>query len=185
MAKESVWRTGFTSTQSTAPIFDYIKQMCADLDEQTEGQIQAQIVPVHTAMEALQATLSAIKSPLTDVKLFEDSQNASKLYEKTRYQFFIYDRDHQYEFVVFELVCNDMFPVTLHIDETIAQEIKCSDTEKTSSFEAFQRVFERIVQANKVVYIIQKLKELPPRIEQPEEDDVSTNIECDLENDEE
>lgn len=163
MTNESNWITGFSAKQTTKPVLEYLKQQAKDLSDQTEGKVHAELAYTNSMAHSIARSMILVTSKLQHGKLFEDSKDASLLYDKTSYDFFIYDEKHKYEFVLFQLECNDMFPVKILMDATVAQEMKMGDALKIESFGAFTQLFVRMIQTNKVVYIIHKLMNLEER----------------------
>ncbi len=63
-------------------------------------------------------------------------------------------------FSLFQVTCNDTFPVTLLIDPTIADESSLDSKEEVENLDEFCSIFSGIVRSRKVVYIIDRLLHL-------------------------
>ncbi len=174
MPEKSVWIINSDKNGSSQPIIDYITKQGTILGEETCGKIKGVLLPVEYPLSnfaiAGADALLKIRSPSMN-----GFQNASGLYANQTYEFLIIDEIHRYELSVFQIKYNAILPVTLTIDRTIASEANLKETQRIHSLETFKSVFEKIVTTNKVVYIIERLLNMPLPEEEIDENSKSTS----------
>ena len=158
---KSAWIIDTDYAPSSEPILEYINEQGKMLEEDTKGRVKGMLLHGGTSFRDSIALLQAIATPVYSPTQHEDMKNASELYNKQTYEFFIVDKKHNYELSVFKITCNDKMPVSLSVDPTIASESGVSQKSDINSLETFQKEFDRIVTSRKVRYIIMKLMELP------------------------
>lgn len=172
MPEKSVWIINSDKNGSSQPIIDYITKQGTILGEETCGKIKGVLLPAEYSLRNL-----AIDGADAFIRSFSTKgfQNASDLYANKLYEFFIIDEIHRYELSVFQIKYNAILPVTLTIDRTIANEANLKETQRIHSLETFKSVFEKIVTTNKVVYIIERLLNMPLPEEEIDESSKSTS----------
>ena len=158
---KSAWIIDTNFAPSSKPILEYIIAQGKMLEDETNGRVKGILIHGGTSFRNTIALLQAIATPAYSPTQHKDMKNASELYSKQTYEFFIVDSKHNYELSVFKLTCNDQMPVSLNVDPTIALESEVSQNSDIDDLETFQKVFVRIVTSRKVRYIIKKLLEMP------------------------
>lgn len=151
---ESYW--SFKRNEGTEETIEFIIAQADLLGTETQNRVVAKFVKRRIAYPNFALPLEAISSALGTKK----AANASDLYGKQEYEFFVTDRDNKYELAIFEIAFNEEYPIYLEIDETIAEEANIPCNNDISSFEVFKRYFEKILKTHKVSYVINKLIEL-------------------------
>ena len=166
---------------NTTDLVNFINEQIAYLADGTAGKVQAHFIPKRLSLgETIVAFASS--SPFSSSRR-RDGEDASQLYEKTKYEFFISDKQSKYELAIFDLCINDVYPAKLLIDPSIASEAKLDQEISVKNLEQFQKCFQRIIQSPKVVYVIGKLMQLPDEGECFLEES-SNEASCDVESDE-
>lgn len=168
------WKINPMNEQFTSPVIDYIIECGRDLEKQTEGKVIGILAKAkHPLADALMK-FAELGSGIYPAKLNSKAKDATLLYEKGEYQFIICDKAHSYELCVFTMSCNNLMPISVIIDSTIASEAKVDEKIEIHSFKSFKDLFSRIVTSNKVVYIISCLMNLPdvPEISASSDDEV-------------
>ena len=160
MKNETIWIIDSDSDRSSKPVIDYIIDQGKDLERQTNGRVKGELALAGTSFIDSINLIQAIAKPVYSPTQHKDMKDASALYTKVTYEFFIVDKCHNYELSVFKITCNDIMPVSLSIDPTIAKESRIDQTMEINSLETFQKCFGDIVSTQKVRYIIRKLLEL-------------------------
>lgn len=152
------------SEKSTENLIKFINEQVKYLSEGTSGKVQANFIPRRSTM------FEALGEMVLSTSSFSSNRNrkgedASKLYRKSQYEFFISDNKSRYELAVFDLLFNDSYPVKIFIESDIATEAKLEKEIEIQNIQQFQDIFQKIIQSNKVVYIIGKLMKLPDEVE--------------------
>lgn len=158
---KSAWVIDTDFAPSSEPILEYIIGQGKMLEEETKGRVKGILSHGGTSFRNSIALLQAIATPAYSPTQHKDMKNASALYSKQTYEFFIVDNKHSYELSVFKITCNDQMPVSLSVDPTIALESGIPQKSDIDDLETFQKEFARIVASRKVRYIIMKLLEMP------------------------
>lgn len=156
---ESYWILDGNGIESTEETFIFLKTQANLLKTNTNGKVLAifrekRVFPFE---KALISTSELIPSPRFGIRGCID---ATTLYGKKRYEFYITDKDRKYELAIFEITCNDAYPISLEIDETIANEAKLQKEYDVQSYAEFEGYFIDMIRTKKVTYVIKKLCDL-------------------------
>ena len=161
---ENLWMLHDYDVNSTKDIIPFLKEQAAFLSLDTEGNVIAVFTPkrISTMVKTLSGIARVSQQLSGELPIREQgTKDASELYNRACYEFYITDKKRQYELALFDLWLNDSYPITIqNIDSTIRQEAKMEERYKIDSFEEFKSVFTTIIQVNKVRYIIWKLDQL-------------------------
>lgn len=161
---DSKWIISDTGNEATQPVFDFINEQIAFLCQETGGKVVAALEPAKKRWDEIAESITAAASFLTGAypqTHHSGVGNAADLYKKSTYEFYIMDSGHNYELSVFQIVCNDTFPLTIVIEPSISEEAEfLSNRFVIEDFKRFERDFQSIVQTNKVRYIVSRLMNL-------------------------
>lgn len=161
MANDFEWIIKPIDNEPTSPVFDFLRKAADALAMQTGGKVLGTVAESGHPFGETLSVIAEISRGLYPPRLFSSSKDADDIYEKTNYYFIIYDKAHSYELPAFSMKCNDLMPISVSIDSTIAQEEGLQEKCEVSSFSAFQSLFRHIMQSKKVIYIISHLAQLP------------------------
>lgn len=151
----SIWNINNT-TESTKETLDYINSQADELGKETGGAVLAKFI-IRRSNRFETALLSTAATVNTRSLMGKNGEDASVLYRKQAYEFFVTDKDNKYELALFDLICNDEYPIHLQIEKTIAEEAVLPQEVDATSFKEFSDYFRRIVKTTKVNYIIRSL----------------------------
>lgn len=156
---ESYWILDGNGIENTAETFSFLKTQADKLKEETDGNVLAvfrekRVSPLE---KALISTGELIPSSRLGIQRGVD---ATTLYGKKWYEFYITDKNCKYELAIFEIACNDEYPISLEIDETIADEAKLQKKYEVQSYSEFEGYFIDMIRTKKVTYVIRKLCDL-------------------------
>jgi hypothetical protein len=77
--------------------------------------------------------------------------------EKKRKLKIMNDKYRQYELSVFDMICNDEYPIDVRVEKTISEEERLPPEFTAHSYQEFLSFFKAVIGANKVNYIIRSL----------------------------
>lgn len=161
---ENLWLITNFETNSTKDIQSFIEEQISFLSAKTDGNVIAVFAPKRISL--LAHTLSGVANVSKQLRgeypvRGSDTMDASALYKRTCYEFYITDKRNQYELALFNLWMNDNYPVSIEsIDSTIRQEGQIDEYYEINSFGVFESIFTTIIQTKKVQYIIWKLNQM-------------------------
>lgn len=140
-------------------VLDFIAAQSELLSQQTDGLVLAKLIKKRfDSLAGMQAMITAMESNLSS--FHNGGEDAGKLYGKITYEFFVTDKDGKYELSIFEISCNDEFPVDLRIEASIAEEARLQTRYTVESYDEFVGYFADILKAKKINYVIRKLKRI-------------------------
>ena len=160
MKGESLWITSVDDHEPSKPVLDFIKEQASYLSEETGGKVKAVLAPAGTSWRSIISSLSLFSEDSYHPTHHSNANDASSLYKKRTYEFYIVDEKHNYELSVFQITSNDTLPASLAIEPTIASEagFETNITDiQVNSLKEFISMFEEIIRSNKVMYIIDRL----------------------------
>lgn len=176
---ESLWKIDTDFSPSSEPVLRFIIKQGEILGEETKGRVKGVLNHGGTSFRDSISLLQAIATPAYSPTQHKDMKNASELYNKQTYEFFIVDNKHNYELSVFKITCNDKMPVSLSVDPTIAMESGISQKSDINDLETFRNEFAKIVASRKVRYIIMKLLTMPEDEKTTAmKENLDTNLDC-------
>lgn len=154
---KNLWRFDEYNNASTAGITDFIKEQIEFLKEITDGNVIA--VFTKRRVSSLEFAGSLLQKMLTEAPRANDgAKDASNLYDRICYEYYITDKRKQYELGLFYLILGSNYPVILqNIDETIAEEAEIESNYEINNQNEFEDVYSKIVGTKKVSYVIQRL----------------------------
>ena len=154
---ESYWSIG-KSNEKTQETLNFLRTQADLLGQETHGNVLAKFTDKRRSSTAvMQDALSQIAVDLNSV---HEGENASKLYHRKEYEFYITDSASKYELSIFDIACNDEYPIFLKIDQSIAHEAKLKTDNDVESFQDFKQYFADILRTHKVNYVIRKLQQV-------------------------
>lgn len=164
MNSESMWLISVEDHEPSKPIFDLINQQANYLSTETGGKVKGVLARATSSWHQIAQAISSTAAFLTDAYSSTHNHNAndaSDLYNKKTYEFYIINEEHNYELSLFQITCNDTLPATMVIEPTIASEEGLKETIEIDSINEFTDIFRSIIRSNKVTYIIDRLLKLP------------------------
>lgn len=159
---ESYWKLT-TDGKPTDETITFIKEQADMLSKETCGKVIAQFIPKRLGAYGASAALAQaaeVFGMVSHVGSGRKGKDASVLYDYTQYEFFITDSKSKYELALFDITCNDEFPIQLEIENSIASEAKTNVSHEINSLKEFQDYFSRILKTRKVRYVIKRLIEM-------------------------
>ena len=117
---ESYWNLSEPEVEKTQETIDFISKQAEMLDDQSNHAVAAVFTKMRvSSFQKLNKMNNELSQVLSRV---HTGKNASKLYNQKWYEFYVTDALQEYELPIFDLGCNDEYPITLLIDEDIAAE---------------------------------------------------------------
>ena len=111
-------------------------------------------------MEMTRASLARFETAFHSVSKpgsTREGKDASNLYGQNQYEFYITDKNAKYELAIFDMKCNDEYPIELTIDQSIAEEAELDTECEIETGDEFKRYFAEMLKTHKVIYVIKKL----------------------------
>lgn len=141
-----------------------LRDQARAIKSETKGAISATFSKMNykagpaSALKTLGQVVAAMSSPTYEEELEEDLANKTDvnvLYSITKYKFELYN--DEYRFRLFVLNHRELFPISLEIDEGIADEIQYKRGSPISSNEELKTVLRDIFSSNKVHTVVSKM----------------------------
>ena len=152
---EPLWNID-NSNESTEKTLQFIEEQANALSELTDGKVLA--IFRKRRVGSMEAVARAIKAPVVSREVMGKSgEDASLFYSKQSYEFYITDKYRQYELSVFDMICNDEYPIDVRVEKTISEEERLPPEFTAHSYQEFLSFFKAVIGANKVNYIIRSL----------------------------
>lgn len=145
--------------ESTNNLVCFLKEQASYLEDRTKGNVLAVYTKLRQnsiarTVEMVGQVMGAVSGP----KRTPGAEDASDLYRRFRYEYFITDKRKHYELGLFDLFIGDSYPVHMcNIDSTIVSEAGLETTYDFNSLDQFQEVYEKIIATRKVRFIISRL----------------------------
>lgn len=157
---ENYWQIESKPDFLTSVTLDFLEEQAKLLSGLTNNNVIAVFCQKrirNSAQQTIQATLEQSARMVIGIT----SKDASALYLGGRYEFYITDKYKEYELAMFEIECNQVYPIKLIVDEGIVEDSSLFSNEiSVRSHDEFVEYYKSIVQSRKVKYIIRRLSEI-------------------------
>lgn len=153
----SYWKVNDKKFENTEKVQICIDEQCQELNKITNGNVKAIFQPKRENMFTItQKTAFSINKIFAN----EKEQKAYDLIARKEYEFYITDKNNEYEFPIFTISMNNKFPINLKLDNSLAYELSLDEKYKLDNYEEFDNLFKEILQSNRITYIIEQLNQL-------------------------
>ena len=160
MEIENYWIIEDESEISTSVTLNFLSDQARLLSKMTNKTVRA-VFSQRRIRNSPQQALASVLEQSTRMAMGITSKDASELYEGGWYEYYITDINNEYELAIFEIKCNQKYPIKLVVEEDIAYEADLSGSSfEINSHEEFLRYYKRIIQTSKVQYVIRRLIEV-------------------------
>lgn len=153
---ENYWVIETLPANNTSEIVVFLNDQINKLKEMTSGKVIAVFEP--RRISQLENITAQVADGLAKVSA---AQDASTLYNRKQYEYYITDKKKQYELAVFTLFLNEEYPAKMLIDNGLMKEAAIKQESITiNQFSEFLEIYKKIIQSHKVTYVIRKLNEM-------------------------
>lgn len=153
----SYWKIYDKKFDSTDKVIKCINEQCDALNEITNGKVKAVF---QTKRNDLFSTTQLAAKSLKKMFVNEKETKAQELIANKIYEFYITDKNNEYEFPIFSISMNKNFPIFLKVDSSLVQEIALNEEYKLNGYDEFDSLFRQIIQSTRISYIVEQLIQL-------------------------
>ena len=160
----NLWPDSFdTQLREDSQAIQILQEQVSYFEEKTNGKIKVLFSPIDRTLSRVTAISRMIAEGMSEKEkedeLLEGKQNLNELFDTHRYRFELYN--DTYRFRMFTLINRLQFPIEVHLDGGIAEELSISECVKVESNSEFTDLIGSVFSTHKVARIITHMLQVP------------------------